>query len=169
MFEILEVIIQVCNKTKMFIDALSKGGIILDLKAKDKCEILEILIRHGINTGFVLDEAKYREAVIAREENMTTGIGGGVAIPHGITDAVSELFLIVGVSPQGVDYSSIDSKPVFVFFHIGSPPENDRNYLLILAGLSRIFRQDVNRKKLLELKSEETLREFLLQQWSLLK
>ncbi len=131
----------------------------------DKTEALERLIAEAQNTGKVRDFEGYRSAVFAREEIMTTGIGRGIGVPHGITEAVKSPFLIMGIFPDGIDYNSLDSESVYAVFLIGSPPSMEKNYLSILARLSRIFRVKNNLEELIRSGDCKRAKDFMKGKW----
>ena len=91
--------------------------------------------------------------VFEREKVGTTGIGDGIAIPHARTDAVSEFVIAFGRSAKGVEFQSLDSKPVKLIFLMGAPKQNLNGYLRILARLTRLLKKVDFRKSLMEASS----------------
>lgn len=118
-------------------DVLNKEMMIFDLKAKDKNEVLEELVSVLKESGVVDDEKGFLEVVKKREEEFSTGIGYGVAIPHGKSSLVKKPSIVFGKSRQGIDYNSMDQKPAHLFFLIAVPDNSDDLHLKVLAELSR--------------------------------
>ncbi|MDP2482734.1 MAG: PTS sugar transporter subunit IIA, partial [Candidatus Palauibacterales bacterium] len=79
-------------------------------------------------------------ALLAREKILSTGIGHGIAIPHAISASIPEPQVIVGVSPDGADYDSMDGEPVHVFFVLLSPPDRAGHHTRLLARIARLGR-----------------------------
>lgn len=111
--------------------------IILNLPAKSKEEAIKLLSQKAGEVGRVNDVKGYMDAVIAREEQYSTGVGFGVAIPHGKTDAVSEPFLMFA-TVEPIDWQSLDGRDINMIFAIGVPEKDSSTlHLKILANLSR--------------------------------
>lgn len=118
------------------IDLLDKKSIRLDGKASDKNEALDQMVGLMAASGKISDVDKYREGVYAREEESTTGIGDGIAIPHCKSDAVSRPGLAAMVVPAGVEFDSLDGEPVNLIFLIAAPDTEDNVHLDVLSKLS---------------------------------
>jgi len=116
---------------------INEDLIVMNLPAKTKEEAIQMLAEKAAAAGRVADVAGYRDAVLHRESEYSTGMGFGVAIPHGKTAAVTEpLLLYATVSPM--DWQSLDGNPIDVIFMIGVPADNAGDvHLRILANLSR--------------------------------
>lgn len=134
-------------------DLLSENGIELHGKAASKQEAIEKMVALMEKTGCLTDIAEYKRKVFAREEEGTTGIGEGVAIPHAKTPAVKKAGLAVMVLPDGVDYDSLDGLPTRLIFLIAAPDTEDNVHLDVLGRLSVLLMDDNFRKHLLEAKS----------------
>lgn len=137
------------------IDLLNKNAILLNAAPKDKSEALEMVISLMGNTGVITDMDKYRAAVLAREAEGTTGVGEGIAIPHGKTDAVKAPALAAMTVPGGVDFQSLDGEPADVFFLIAAPNNEDNVHLEVLSKLSMLLMHDEFRVELLKAKTPE--------------
>ena len=138
-------------------DYIDPGRIaILDGGAKN--EILGRLIELSRSDELVQDFEKFRKEVLQRESIVSTGIGMGVAIPHVKTKSVRSFFITVGVFRKGVDWDSLDGKPVHIAFLIGGP-ENHQEYLQILAKLTLIIRNEQKRRAIVEASSPEQVLE----------
>lgn len=118
-------------------DVLNEKMMVFDLKAKDKTGVLEELVSVLKENGVVDDEEGFLEVVKKREEEFSTGIGYGVAIPHGKSSLVKKPAIVFGKSRQGIDYNSMDGKPAYLFFLIAVPDNSDELHLKVLAELSR--------------------------------
>ena len=94
-----------------------------------------------MRAGKVADRAGALDAVAKREEEQSTGIGNGVAIPHGKHQSVSGLTCALGISENGVDFDAIDDKPAYVIFFILAVPDNPGPHVALLAGISRLLAQ----------------------------
>ena len=117
-------------------DLLDKRSISLDAAPADKKETLDLAVELMAKSGKLSDVEKYREQVYAREEESTTGIGEGIAIPHGKCDAVKTPGLAAMVIKNGVDYDSLDGEPVTLLFLIAAPNTKDNVHLDVLSKLS---------------------------------
>ncbi len=118
------------------IDLLAPESISLDAAPKTKQEALDEAIRLMARSGKIRDEEAYRRQVYAREEEGTTGIGEGIAIPHGRCDAVVRPGLAAMVMKDGVDFDSLDGQPVHLLFLIAAPNTKDNVHLDVLSKLS---------------------------------
>jgi len=116
----------------------------LDLKAKKKPEALRELVQM-IRQG---DDAELLLATLTKREELgSTGIGKGVAIPHGRSLLIDKLEMAVGRSTKGVEYDSIDHKPAHLFFLIMAPPQDPGNQYLITLGRVAMVCQELTKKK----------------------
>ncbi|MBO0457656.1 PTS sugar transporter subunit IIA [Enterococcus hulanensis] len=128
-------------------DVLKPAFINFDLQATDKLAAISELANTFVSKGVVTNESIYSEAVMKREEESTTGIGFGVAIPHGKSAAVTEPSLAFGRSQAGIQYDSMDGKPVHLMFLIAVPETSNDEHLRILSKLSRkLMHEDVRQK-----------------------
>ena len=117
-------------------DLLDKRSISLNAAPADKKETLDLAVELMAKSGKLSDVEKYREQVYAREEESTTGIGEGIAIPHGKCDAVKAPGLAAMVIKNGVEYESLDGEPVTLLFLIAAPNTKDNVHLDVLSKLS---------------------------------
>ncbi|ADL70006.1 putative PTS IIA-like protein nitrogen-regulatory protein PtsN [Thermoanaerobacterium thermosaccharolyticum DSM 571] len=132
----------------MIEEILDKDMMIFDLKSKDKLSVLKELIKPLAAKGAIDDEDKFLDVVLKREEEYSTGIGMGVAIPHGKSSLVKKASLVFGKSKEGIDYNSMDGKPAHLFFLIAAPENSDNLHLKILAKLSRSLMHEEVREEL---------------------
>lgn len=117
-------------------DLLDKRSIQLNGIASSKEDVLNQMVNLMSQGGKLNDVEKYRKGVFAREEESTTGIGEGIAIPHCKSDAVSQPGLAAMLLPQGVDYESLDGEPANLIFLIAAPDTADNVHLDVLSKLS---------------------------------
>jgi len=127
------------------------------LKAKTKEDALKELVDILGAAGKITDRAEALRAIREREELMTTGIGLGIALPHGKTPAASELVAAFGRSAEGIDFRSLDGKPAQIFFILLSPPDCTGPHVRALASISRLLKDKAFRDKLLKLETPEEI------------
>ena len=120
-------------------DLLAKESIDLQAKVGSKAEALEHLVTLMAKSGKLADEAEYKRCVLAREEEGSTGIGEGIAIPHAKTNAVKAPGLAAMIVSEGVDFASLDDQPAKLFFMIAAPDTEDNVHLDVLSRLSTLL------------------------------
>ena len=133
-------------------DLLKKQSIRLDGKADSKEKVIREMVDLMAEGGNINDIDSYRETVFKREEEGTTGLGEGIAIPHGKTEAVGAPGLAAMVLPEGVDYDSLDGEPVYLIFLIAAPNTEDNVHLEVLSRLSMLLMDEDFRNNLLHAK-----------------
>ncbi len=139
-------------------DLIAKESIKLDGRAATKKEALDTMVELMAASGKIADVETYRKGVYAREEEGTTGIGEGIAIPHAKSDAVKTPGLAAMVIKEGVDFDALDGAPVHLIFLIAAPNTKENVHLDVLSRLSvLLMNQDFTEK----LKKAETAEEFL--------
>lgn len=139
------------------LDILSARSTIVGLKGETKDEIVEELV-DSLEVGAALtDRAKVLQAVLEREKIMSTGIGDGIAIPHGKSDAVIELTAALGIHKRGIDFEALDGEPAYVFFLLVSPANVSGPHIKALARISRMLKNDSFKKRLIEADSAEQI------------
>lgn len=129
------------------LDLLKKEAIIVDLKATDKMGVIEELIT-PISKITQTDQNDLVRVIMNRERLGSTGIGGGVGIPHGKLKELPSLVLGFGLSRKGVDFESIDGKRTYIFFLLLTPEDAAGLHLKLLARISRILKNDLFRQQL---------------------
>ena len=123
-------------------DLLKPEGIKLGGSATDKMDAINQMVDLMAKEGNVTDKEKYKAAVIAREQESTTGIGDGIAIPHAKTDAVKAPGLAAMTLPNGVDYEAPDGEPSNIIFLIAAPNTKENVHLEVLSRLSMLLMDD---------------------------
>ena len=120
-------------------DLLRPEGIKIGAVAKDKMDAINQLIDLQVASGNIADKAKYKAGILAREEESTTAMGEGIAIPHAKTDAVKRAGLAAMTVPGGVDYDAPDGEPSDLFFMIAAPNTKDNIHLEVLSRLATML------------------------------
>lgn len=144
-------------------DLLKKESIDLNGVVTTKKETIEKMTLLMEKGGNVKDLEKYRAGVFAREEEGTTGIGEGIAIPHAKTDAVSGPGLAAMLIRDGVDYDSLDGEPVHMVFLIAAPNTEDNIHLEVLSRLSMLLMDDKFRENLMQASTVDEFLEYINQ------
>ena len=134
-------------------DLLSEEAIQINGVANSKNEVIDKMVDLMTKNGNINDKEKYKQAVLKREEEGTTGIGEGIAIPHGKSDAVSKPGLSAMVVPNGVEFNSLDGQPAKLLFLIAAPNTKDNVHLDVLSRLSTLLMDTEFRSALLNAKS----------------
>ena len=136
-------------------DLLDVRSVSLDGAPKSKNEALDQIVALMAKSGKINDEEGYRKQVYAREEESTTGIGEGIAIPHGKCDAVDRPGLAAMVVKDGVEFDSLDGEPVTLMFLIAAPNTEDNVHLDVLSKLSMMLMDEEFTSNLRNAKSAE--------------
>jgi PTS system, fructose subfamily, IIA component len=131
-------------------DMFSKERVCFELQANNKSGVIKELINILVDDGKIIDSNEFELAVLKREEEFSTGIGMGIAIPHGKCNAVKEACIAFGKSNSGIDYNSMDDKPAHLFFLIAVPSESDDVHLRALSEISRKLMHTDIREKLMK-------------------
>ncbi|GIN42214.1 PTS fructose transporter subunit IIABC [Heyndrickxia oleronia] len=137
------------------IELLTKDTINLSINSTEKMDAIEELVSVLDSANKLNDRAEFKKAILKREEQSTTGIGEGIAIPHAKTKAVKQAAIAFGRSSNGVDYDSLDGQPSHLFFMIAAPEGANNTHLEALSRLSTILLKQEVRQLLLEANSED--------------
>ncbi len=138
-------------------DVMEKEYIIPELRGEDKREVLEEMVDHVVSRIEGLDRETVLEVLLEREKLGSTGIGHGVAIPHGKLRDLDHLVVAFARSLKGVDFQSLDNRPAHLFFLILAPENSTTVHLKILARISRLLNDPAFRRRLLECKDREEI------------
>lgn len=136
-------------------ELLTRETILLSLSANSKLDAVEELVGVLERAGKITDRKVFKDAIIRREEQSTTGVGDGIAIPHAKTSVVKDSAIVFGRSHAGVDYESLDGQPAHLFFMIAAPEGANNTHLEALARLSTILMKADAREKLLGAESAD--------------
>lgn len=138
-------------------DILDKDSIIEKLTSRDKKGVLEELVSVLAEHGKLADKEKTVQVLLERERLGSTGIGDGIAIPHGKLKEIHNITCSFGRKKEGVDFQSLDEKPSRLFFLLLAPEDSAGEHLQALARLSRILKEAPFRKRLLKASSRAEL------------
>jgi PTS system fructose-specific IIC component/PTS system nitrogen regulatory IIA component len=111
----------------------------IGIEADDKDEVFEELVDHFCQAEKSNAREQILEALREREAKMSTGIHKGIAIPHGKTNAVDDVYGVLGVSKKGVDYDALDGEPVYLLFMILAPRKDSEKHLRLLKRLAELL------------------------------
>lgn len=131
------------------------------LEGKDKQSVIVELVDLLNANGLLLDRDVALEAVLAREKTKSTGIGSGIAIPHGKCGAVKELVMAVGIAGEPIDFKSVDGKPVKIVILLVSPADQTGPHIQALAKISRLMLDEQFKGRLEQASSSEEVYELL--------
>jgi mannitol/fructose-specific phosphotransferase system IIA component (Ntr-type) len=120
-------------------DYLQEDLVLWDLPCLDKPSFLKDLVARVVALLPSLDEGELLDRLLAREAQLSTGIGGGLALPHAIVPGLERSVLVVGRPCAGLDFAALDSEPVDLIFLLLSPTDADDKHLRLLARLARIL------------------------------
>jgi len=109
------------------------------LEGKDKQSVITELVDLLDDNGLLLDKKVVLDAVLAREQTRSTGIGSGIAIPHGKCKAVRELVMAIGIAGEPIDFESVDGKPVTIVILLVSPADQTGPHIQALARISKLM------------------------------
>lgn len=145
-------------------DCIHPEGIILDFDHafSQKQEAIEALMERMCQSDAVKDAKVYKEAVLQREQLMSTGFGRGIAIPHAKSGAVIKPGICLLISPGGIAYNSMDHQPVHLLILLAAPDNQENLHLEMLSRLSLLLREEALKKRLL---SAETTQDVLNWFW----
>jgi len=144
-------------------EILSEYEIKTDLEAEDKMEAIEELIdllisEHEIslrNRDYIIG------VVFQRESSISTGVGGGVAIPHGTVDCIGEIVGALGISSKGIDFESFDGEPAYIVLLLLVPKAKLGKHIKTMAQVARIFNEKSTRDRIRSVKSPEKIIQIL--------
>lgn len=138
-------------------DILDEASVIQDLRSTNKKGILEELSNVLVERGKLPDRDKVVEVLLEREKLGSTGIGDGIAIPHGKMKGIQGLVTSFGRSIKGVNFESIDNKPTHLFFLLVAPENSAGIHLKALARISRLLKDSGFRNRLMEASDRQDL------------
>jgi PTS system nitrogen regulatory IIA component len=143
-------------------DLLEKYNIIHELKAVDKKRAIEELVQTLIDSKPSLDKDSLVRVLLERETLGSTGIGEGVAIPHGKFPGISEPIISFGRSIKGLDFDSMDGQPVHLFFLLIAPDTSASVHLKALARIAKLLKNGAFRKMLMEASTRDEIYEIIV-------
>jgi len=146
------------------VDILKESSVISDIKGKTKKEILTELAGQLNASGLIKDIEPVVKIIMEREALGSTGIGDGVAIPHGKMAGSGSILCVFARSKKGVDFDAVDGQPVHIFFLVLAPEDSASLHLKVLSRISKILRDPSFRKKLLKLPDAHSLYESIVEE-----
>jgi len=145
-------------------DILTEELVKSGLEGDSKNAIIEAMIDLVATSPKVKDREKVRTAIFEREKIMSTGVGNGFAIPHGKTEAVTDIVAAFAVTAEPIDYESLDEKPVRLVFLLVGKDNLVGPHIKLLSRISRLMNKEDFRKRLLDLKTPKEIIETFRQE-----
>ena len=137
------------------LDFLPDTAVNLDLQSASKKEVLKELVNNLATAHKIKNPEKILASLLEREELGSTGIGQGIAIPHGKSDSVKDVAAALGITKKGIEFDALDGEPVYLFFMLVVPTNAAGIHLKILAKVSRLLKDKFFRQALREAKSPQ--------------
>jgi len=131
------------------------------LEGRDKHSVITELVNMLDTSGSLLNKEVALQSVLAREQTKSTGIGSGIAIPHGKCTAVRELVMAIGIAGRPIDFDSVDGKPVSIVILLISPLDQTGPHIQALAKISRLMLDEAFRSRLCKARSAQEVCELL--------
>ncbi|MBX7151517.1 PTS sugar transporter subunit IIA [bacterium] len=150
-------------------EILTEQLIKIPLEKFDKKDIIAEMIEVLSHSGKVLDKEKVVQAVLEREQMMSTGIGNSVAIPHGKSQGVQDLIVALGITSQDVNFDALDGKPVRIVFMLVGPEKSSSIHIKMLSRISRLLNQAAFRKKIIDCKNAHDALQIIVDEEKLLE
>ncbi len=132
----------------MTLNKIIKEENILILDTLRMEDTINTMIELAYKNKIIKDKRSFEEAILEREDLVSTGIGFGIAIPHAKLTNIDDFFVIIGLSKAGIDWDAIDRKPVRAVFLIGGPEGKQREYLKIISRIMLLVKNEKTRNKL---------------------
>lgn len=146
------------------LDILTPASIKAPLEASDKKGVIDELVDVLADAGKISDPAALKEAVWGREQTRTTGIGHGLAIPHGKSAGITNLAMAIGKPARPIDFASIDQKPVRLVILLASPLDRTSDHIQALARVSRLMTREDFRDRIYQAETAGDIYELLREQ-----
>jgi PTS system nitrogen regulatory IIA component len=144
-------------------EIIEEENIIPDLKAKDKNGVLEELAEVVSSRDPSINKRDLVKVLIERERLGSTGIGDGVAIPHGKMNGIKHPLISFGRSNKGLDFDSMDGQTAYLFFLLVAPENSSSVHLQVLAKIAKILKNSAIRKNLMEARTKEEIYQMIIQ------
>ena len=138
-------------------ELLNTNNILTEFKSENKNDVINELVDLLKGDERVVDIEDVRKCIFEREEKMSTGVGKGFAIPHGKTNAVTDIIAAFGKSKTPIEYNSLDGEPVHILFLLVGKDNLLAKHIKLLSRISRLMNNDEFRKRLIEAESKETI------------
>ncbi len=144
-------------------EIINENNIIPELKARDKNGVLEELAKVIANQEPSVDKSALVKVLVEREQLGTTGIGDGVAIPHGKLSSIARPVISFGRSREGLDFDSMDGQPAYIFFLLVAPDSASGVHLQVLAKIAKLLKNNAFRNKLMDSGGTKELYQTIIQ------
>jgi PTS system nitrogen regulatory IIA component len=144
-------------------EILNEDSIIPELRARDKRGVLEELAEPITQNEPSIDKSALVRVLLDRERLGSTGIGDGVAIPHGKLNRVTQPIITFGRSKQGLDFESMDGQPAYLFFLLVAPESSAASHLKALAKIAKILKSSTFRKRLMDASTRSEIYKTIIQ------
>ncbi len=144
-------------------DVLTKDRIIINVNGHDKYDVLEKMVTVVKTSDKVKNEIDLLKKVIEREKIKSTGIGGGIGIPHAQTSGVKDIIACLGISEKGIEFNSLDGKPVHLVLLIATQERANSTYLGLLSRIARLFIDEPFKQKVIKSKSPEEIMNLIIE------
>jgi fructose-specific phosphotransferase system IIA component len=149
-------------------EILKPENIKIPLVATQKIDAIKELVQVLADSKSVADAKKVLDAVLDREATRTTGIGNGLAIPHGKTTGATDLVMAIGRPAEPIDFQSIDGRPVTIIWLVSSPPDKTGPHIQALARISKLMLNDTFRQSLNAAKISQDMFDIIVRQEAML-
>ena len=150
--------------TMKIVEILDEGAIVEEISSRDKKGVLEELVGVLVKEGRVPDGKEAIQVLLEREKLGSTGIGEGIAIPHGKLPDLKNVVCAFGRSRSGIDFEAVDNRPVHLFFLLLAPENSAGEHLKALARISRLLKDNHFRQRLLEAKDKKEIYEIIVEE-----
>ena len=150
--------------TMKLTDILNESAIVPDLLASAKTDALEALVEAMAESNSEVNKHDILKILLEREELGSTGIGDGIAIPHGKSAGLSQITSGFGLSKAGIEFDSLDGKPAHLFFLLIAPEDSAGVHLRMLARISRMLKNTDFRNRLLKANSRQEIYQIISQE-----
>src|SRR5437762_13595693 len=147
-------------------EILKPQNIKIPLEAKNKTDAIGELVKVLTASGDIADSKKVLDAVLEREATRTTGIGNGLAIPHGKCNGTKDLVMAIGKAATPIDFQAIDGRPVTIIWMLASPPDKTGPHIHALARISRLMTIDKFRPGMMATKTAQEAYDLIIKQRS---
>jgi len=143
-------------------EILKKESVIADLLGDSKVKVIKEMTQCLKQNNFIKNDQALFETLMEREKLGSTGIGENVAIPHGKSDEVTQIITVLARSKKGVEFESLDQKPVHFVCMVIAPAHSTGQHLKVLARVSRIFKNQGIREEILKAENSDTIYSILM-------
>lgn len=145
------------------IELLREDLLKIGLEAQDRWEAIEEMVNLLVSTHEIRmrDRHEVLTAVTEREKTMSTGLGHGIAIPHGASESVDQFVGAMGISRNGIDFQAIDGKPVYLVLLLAVPAKTFAEHIKTLAGIARLLNNEEFRQKLMKSETSQEIMELI--------